>query len=170
MIHKVQQDPSSSSSFSWDDTLITSKAWHHSGGKWCYDATLYLTIISWRHTGGGHSGVTATIERLLQFCTEKDRRNSNSFREFIKSCVICQQYKSENMTSPGSLCPLPLPTAIFTDFTIDFIEGFLKSSGKDVILICLVDRMTKYVHFMAFGLVSTFFYSDSGSHFYGYCF
>jgi len=40
------------------------------------------------------------------------------------------------MTSPGSLCPLPLPTAIFTDFTIDFIEGFLKSSGKDVILIC----------------------------------
>lgn len=98
-----------------------------------------------------------TIKRLLQFCTEKDRRNSNSFREFINSCVICQQYKSENMTSPCSLCPLPVPTAIFTDFTIDFIEGFLKSSGKDVILICCGGQNDKVCTLYGFWLCLNLF-------------
>jgi hypothetical protein len=121
--------------FSRDDTLITSKAWLWS---YCYkvvgnDVMLHHYILQLFHedTVGGDSGVTATIKRLLQFCTEKDWRNL-FVSSLIKSCVSCQQYDFTMF----ALSIAYIPTAIFTYFTIDFIEGFLKSSGKDVILIC----------------------------------
>ena len=69
-------------------------------------------------------------------------------REFVRNCAICQQNKSENVAAPGLLQPLPLPKSIFSDITMDFVEGLPKSGGKKVIMV-VVDRLTKYSHFIA---------------------
>ena len=52
------------------------------------------------------------------------------------------------MASPGLLQSLPIPKSIFSDISMDFIEGLSKYGGKDVILV-VVDRLTKYSHFIA---------------------
>ena len=69
-------------------------------------------------------------------------------REFVRNCITCQQNKPEHVLPPGMLQPLPIPKSIFSDITMDFIEGLPKSGGKDVIMV-VVDRLTKYSHFIA---------------------
>ena len=68
-------------------------------------------------------------------------------REFVRTWSTCQRYKLENRATPGLLQPLPMPVGVFTNITTDFIEGLPKSGGKSVIMV-VVDRLTKYGHFM----------------------
>ena len=50
--------------------------------------------------------------------------------------------------SPGLLQPPPMPERIWTDISLDFIEGLPKASGKEVVLV-MVDSLSKYAHFVA---------------------
>lgn len=68
-------------------------------------------------------------------------------RKYVQNCVTCQQNKYEIVALPGTLQPLPQPKSLFTDSTIDFIEGLPKSQGKTVTMV-VVDRLTKYAHFI----------------------
>ena len=51
------------------------------------------------------------------------------------------------MNHAGLLQPITLPTQIWSEISMDFIEGLPKSEGIDVIL-AVVDRLSKYTHFM----------------------
>lgn len=51
--------------------------------------------------------------------------------------------------SPGGLLdPLPIRSKIWTDITLDFIEGLPRSQGRDVIMVA-VACLSKYAHFIA---------------------
>ena len=52
------------------------------------------------------------------------------------------------MASPGLLEPLPVPDGPWSSISMDFITGLPKSKGREVIMV-IVDRWTKYGHFLA---------------------
>lgn len=68
-------------------------------------------------------------------------------KEYVRQCTICKRYKLGLVASLGLLQPLPIPQKIFSDITMDFIEGLSKSNGKSIIF-KVVDKLTKYAHFM----------------------
>lgn len=45
------------------------------------------------------------------------------------------------------LQPFPIISTLFTDISMDFIEGLSKSNDKKVILV-MVDKFSKYTHFI----------------------
>jgi hypothetical protein len=68
-------------------------------------------------------------------------------REFIRACLVCQRNKIEQLHPAGLLQPLEIPLTLWADIAVDFIEGLPKVNGKSVIL-TVVDRFSKYVHFL----------------------
>jgi len=95
---------------------------------------------------GGHSGVEITKKRLASVLYW--RGLNKDVRNHVRACVVCQRYKPDSAASAGLLQPLPIPNAIWEDISMDFIEGLPKSRGKDTILV-VVDRLSKYAHFLA---------------------
>ena len=66
----------------------------------------------------------------------------------VDKCDTFQRHKGEMTLLPGLLGPLPIPTRIWTDISMDFFEVLPKYGGKTVIFV-LVDRLSKYSHFCA---------------------
>ncbi|KAL4271478.1 hypothetical protein GQ457_13G013980 [Hibiscus cannabinus] len=95
---------------------------------------------------GGHAGITRTFHRLAANFYWKGMRKE--VRRFVMECQVCQRMKSDSLAPAGLLQPLPIPSQVFEDISLDFIVGLPKSNGKDVILV-VVDRFTKYGHFFA---------------------
>lgn len=95
---------------------------------------------------GGHSGVQKTLQKLKIMFNWKGMHKL--VKQVVRDCDICQRNKPDLAASPGLLQPLPIPNQIWSDISIDFIDGLPKSQGKSVILV-VVDRLSKYAHFMA---------------------
>lgn len=66
----------------------------------------------------------------------------------MRECPTCQVTKGENVHIPGLLEPLEIPDMAWSHITMDFIVDLPLSRGKDVTLV-VVDRLTKYAHFLA---------------------
>jgi len=94
---------------------------------------------------GGHSGVQATYHRVHRLFYWKGLKSADE--DFVKQCQICQQVKHLNSHPAGLVQPLPIPEGAWQDLSMDFIEGLPKSEGYEVILV-VVDRFTKYAHFI----------------------
>ncbi|KAD1183178.1 hypothetical protein E3N88_43191 [Mikania micrantha] len=126
----------------WKDGLLLRKNKLWVGN----DDSLKLDIMKIFHTSptGGHSGFVPTLKKVKNFCYWKGC--SKQVFGFVKECQQCQQAKYEPIAIPGLLQPLPMPTHVFTDLSMDFISGLPKVKGKDTILV-IIDRLTKYAHF-----------------------
>lgn len=93
-----------------------------------------------------HEGIQKTLQRLRQdFFVEHDRC---LVRELVGSCLTCQRNQTEIVQPAGLLQPLDVPTHVWSDIALDFIEGLPRVHGKSVIL-TVVDRFSKSAHFIA---------------------
>jgi hypothetical protein len=109
---------------------------------------LVRQILQEFHTShiGGHAGITRTLARVqAQFYWKNMRAD---ITKYVQQCVICQQAKTLTTASAGLLQPLPIPEQIWEDVAMDFITGLPNSHGFSVIMV-VIDRLTKYSHFVA---------------------
>jgi hypothetical protein len=109
---------------------------------------LQLQVLQYVHCdpAAGHSGYERTMWRA-----RRDfywRAMKQSIKKFIRECLVCQQNKQENTSRAGLLQPLPIPNRIWSDISLDFVEGLPLSHGHSVILV-VVDRLSKYTHFIS---------------------
>jgi hypothetical protein len=129
--------------FSLEKGLITHQGRIYIGEN----LSLQTKLISSLHDSafGGHSGIQATYQRIKQLYFWPGLKLA--VENYVKQCQICQQAKSMHTKPAGLLQPLPPPTKPWQEITLDFIEGLPTSEGANSILV-VVDRLTKYAHFL----------------------
>lgn len=69
-------------------------------------------------------------------------------QNYVRNCAICQENKFDMSVKPGLLQPLPISEGVWQSINMDFIEGLPPSADKHCILV-VVDRLSKYAHFLA---------------------
>jgi hypothetical protein len=110
-------------------------------------STLWPLLLADAHDGA-HEGVEKTVHRWR--ATFYNAHALQRIREYVKGCSVCQRNKSVHLHPAGLLQPLPIPAGIWSDISMDFVEGFSKVGGKSVIL-TVVDRFSKMAHFIPLG-------------------
>lgn len=94
---------------------------------------------------GGHSGFLKSFHRLKQDFFWVGMKSN--LKQYIKECVVCQQMKHETCSPTWVLQPLPIPNKPWSTVSMDFISGLPPSQRLDTVMV-VVDRLTKYVHFI----------------------
>jgi len=129
--------------------------WHLADGLLLHGRRLFVPdhddlrhqVLELAHSSG-HEGVQKTLHRLrADFYIPGDKA---LVQDWVRACVTCQRNKTETQRPAGLLQPLEVPSQVWADISMDFIEGLPKVGGKSVIL-TVVDRFSKYAHFIALG-------------------
>jgi len=140
----LQADPNSTAGYSWQDKVLRYK------DKVVISptSTLQSRILAELHSSptAGHSGFQKTYARTR--CSFFWTGMKNDILTFVAECDVRQRHKGETVKSLGTLQPLPIPASIWTEVSMDFITGLPKSGNKLVIMV-VVDRLSKYDHFCA---------------------
>lgn len=144
IIQKLQDDSDDMSKFAlqqgvlkYKGRLVISKS-----------SSLLPAILHLYHDSvlGGHSGFLRTYKRLTSDLYWVGMKAD--IKKYVEECLICQSNKSMAISPIGLLQPLEVPMRIWEEITMDFIEGLPRSEGCDAILV-VVDRLSKYGHFLA---------------------
>ena len=108
---------------------------------------LHHKLVSAFHDSAidGHSGFPVTYKCVRQLFRWAGMRGF--IKQFVQHCLICQQAKPERVPYPGLLQPLPIPTLPWERVSMDFVEG-LPTSGRYNCLLVVIDKLTKYGHFI----------------------
>ena len=103
-------------------------------------------LHEFHYTPIGHSGILRTYKRVSDnfFWTGMKQ----DVCAYIQQCDVCQQHKYDTLAPVGLLQPLPILERVWEDISMDFIKGFPISNGVSVIMV-VVDRLSKYRHFVA---------------------
>ncbi|KAE8675396.1 C2H2 and C2HC zinc fingers superfamily protein, putative isoform 1 [Hibiscus syriacus] len=136
-------------------TPLADSKWKFSKAVLRYDGRVYigatgslrLQIIQSLHDSpqGGHSGAQATYYKIRSNFYWPNLKSMVA--AYVRCCQTCQQTKVEHLAKPGLLQPLPIPNQAWEIISMDFIEGLPTSLKKNCILV-IVDKFTKYSHFL----------------------
>lgn len=77
---------------------------------------------------GGHSRFFRTYKRIYAIIYWEGMRKD--IQQIVATCETCQLNKYQTLSPTGLLQPLPIPTQVWTDISMDFIEGLPKAHGK----------------------------------------
>jgi hypothetical protein len=111
-------------------------------------ASLLVQVVVGTVHAMGHEGMEKTLHRLRSdfhipgACA--------AVQEIVHACTTCQRNKTEQLHPAGLLQPLIVPTTVWADIAMDFIEGLSRVHGKSVIL-TVIDRFSKSMHFLPLG-------------------
>jgi len=94
-------------------------------------------------TLGGHSGIERTLKRISSIFWWHNMKKD--VKEYVSNCLIFQQSKATNSKPLGLLMPLPIPSTVWEDISMDFITHLPRVDGKSVIMV-VVDRFSKFCH------------------------
>lgn len=143
MKEQLKTDPTRTSQFTWTNGQLRRRGRLVVGRV----PQLRRDIMAFWHAsaGGGHSGVEATLRRLLTSFYWKGLRKD--VHKFAQECDIYQRNKPDIAAYLGLLQPLPIPEVVWSQISMDFIDSLPKSNGFEVILV-VVDRLSKYAHFL----------------------
>nr|GEX61992.1 hypothetical protein [Tanacetum cinerariifolium] len=94
---------------------------------------------------GGHSGAHVTIKKLGPLFYWKGLKKM--VKQMIRDCDVCQRHKPDLSAYPGLIQPILIPERIWKEIFMDYIEKLPTSYEKSVIL-TVVDRLSKYAHFI----------------------
>jgi hypothetical protein len=95
---------------------------------------------------GGHSGVPVTFQKIHKLFYSPKMRTD--IWAYVQSCSVCAQDKLDRAKYPGLLSPLPVPRSSWEHISMDFVEG-LPTSGHANAIMVVVDRYSKFAHFIA---------------------
>lgn len=111
------------------------------------NSSLQKQIIQVLHSSplGGHSGISATLKRVQALFAWPGLHKD--VKQFMASCLTCQQAKPERVKYPGLLQPLSVPSSAWQVISMDFVEELPVSHGQNCILV-VVDLFSKYSHFI----------------------
>jgi hypothetical protein len=129
--------------------------WHEDSGLLLHGTRVFVPDFgNLRHQslqlahGIGHEGTQKTLHRLrAEFYIPGDRA---LVADWVRSCTTCQRNKTPALSPAGLLQPFEVPSQVWADISMDFIEGLPKVGGKSVIL-TVIDRFFKYAHFIPLG-------------------
>jgi hypothetical protein len=98
--------------------------------------------------------ITLAKKLLLTNSSKKSRLPCGLIAIAKKSPHLMRSLKLYNLSRESALArllqPLEVPSMIWSDIAMDFVESFLHINDKSVIL-TVVDRLSKYVHFISLG-------------------
>ncbi|GKA62323.1 putative mitochondrial protein [Tanacetum coccineum] len=94
---------------------------------------------------GGHSGAHVTMKKLGSLFYWKGLKKI--VKQMVRDCDVCQRQKPDLSAYPGLIQPLSIRERIWKEISMDFIEKLPTSHEKSVILV-VVDRLSKYAHFI----------------------
>ena len=106
-----------------------------------------LKLIRALHSSvvGGHSGQRSYLRKVKSLLYWPQMKQN--VLQLVRSCDLSQRNKSENVSYPGLLQPIPIPSQAWSQITMDFIEQLRISRGYGTILV-IVDRLIKFGHFI----------------------
>lgn len=142
----------------FSDFVWSSMWWWFFLGKWNTEERRKILHWGWywfeiqnlhdnsENAEGGHSRITATVKKAKRIFIFPSMKTD--ITNLIRECDVCQRNKPEHVPSPGLLQPIEIPVQSWEVIIIDFIDGLPKSKGKIVILV-VIDKLTKYCHLMA---------------------
>ena len=96
---------------------------------------------------GGCSGFLKSFHKLKQDFFFWVGMKAN-LKQHNREYGVCQQIKHETCHPVRLLQPLPIPEKPWSAVSMDFLVGLPKSQRMDVVMV-VVDRLTKFVHFMS---------------------